>query len=135
MAKDAAAASAKWKANASQAAQTYMDGVDRVSTDPGALAARNQAAYIAGVQANVGIWAKNVQTGLQNWKDATKTKGGQRYVGGIEAGADKQAAFMAKFMPKVNSIAASLPQRGSDAANEARMLQQVRETRKLRGTF
>lgn len=135
MAKSAADASARWKQNAGQAQQAYLDGVARVSTDPGAAAARNRQAYLAGVQANVDTWAKNVQTGLANWQAMTSTKGGQRYAGGIEAGAPKQEAFMAKFLPRAQSIAAALPQRGTDAANEARMLQNVRELRKLRGTF
>lgn len=135
MPKSAAAASAKWKQNAGNATQSYTDGVAAVTTDPGALAARNKQGYLQGVQQNVDIWAKNVQTGLQNWQSQTTTKGGQRYAGGIEAGAAKQEAFMAKFLPKAQAIAASLPQRGTDAANDQRMLKNVQALRQLRGTF
>ena len=134
MATNPQAASDKWRRNAGAAQQSYSDGVDTVSTDPGALAARNRQAYLAGVQANVDQWAKNVQTGLENWRAKTKAKAA-RYADGINQGAEAQAAFMAKFLPRVQQIAAALPQRGTDAQNEARMLQQVRETRKLRGSF
>jgi hypothetical protein len=135
MPKTAAAASARWKQNAGQATQNFIDGVQSVKVDPGQAAAANQQAYLQGVQQNVGLWAKNVQTGLGNWQARTVTLGGQRYAGGIEAGAARQEQFMAKFLPRAQAIAAALPQRGTDAANEARMLQNVRELRKLKGTF
>lgn len=135
MPKDAAAALARYGTNAGNATQAYKDGVARVKSDPGDAAALQKNAYVQGVQNNADYWAKKVRTGLPNWQAAAQGKGGDRYAGGIQAGLPKMGAFLDKFMPKVQSIAAGLPPRGTDAQNEQRMLQQVRETRKLRGTF
>lgn len=134
MAKDAASASQRWQQNSQGAQPAYEAGVQSVTTDPGQQAAAQRAAYLQGVQANVDVWAKNVQTGLGNWQARTVAKS-NRYSDGIAKGAEAQATFMAKFLPRAQQIAKALPPRGSDAQNEARMLQQVRETRKLRGTF
>jgi hypothetical protein len=134
MAKSADAALKKWSANSQGATQNYVDGVNAVTTDPGELAARQKQAYVAGVNNNADYWAKRVKTGVENWRSATVNKGGQRYGQGIAAGEQKMGQFLQNFIPKVNAIAANLPPRGTDQQNEARMLQQVRETRKLRGT-
>lgn len=136
MAKDAAASSARWLQNSQQGVQAYKDGVGRVSTPPGQAAARQKGAYVAGVTAQADFWAKRVQSvGLAEWQAAAQGKGGDRFAGGIAAGAAKQAAFMSSFLPKVQQIAAALPARGTLEANIARMTQQVRETAKLRGQF
>ena len=135
MAKDAATALARWTTNAGNATQAYKDGVARVSQDPGMLAAAQKNAYVQGVTSNADFWAKRVQTGLPNWQAAASGKGGDRYSGGIQAGQQKMGAFLDKFVPRAQAIAKALPPRGTDAQNEQRMLQQVRETRKLRGTF
>lgn len=135
MAKSASDALARYQQNAGNATQAYKDGIARVSKDPGQAAAAQKNAYVQGVQANADLWSRKVQTGLANWQAAAQGKGGDRYSGGIQAGLPKMGAFLDKFVPKAQAIAAALPARGTDAQNEARMLQQVRETRKLRGTF
>jgi len=134
MPKDASAVVTKWQANASAATQAYKDGVSRVSVPPGQAAARQKNAYVQGVQANADIWAKNVNIPLGEWQAAAAGKGGDRYAGGITAGAPKMAQFMQGFLPKVQAIANSLPPRGTLEQNLARMVQQARETAKLRGT-
>jgi len=133
MAKDATTASQKWLTNSQNAVGAYKTGVQAVNVAPGTAAARQKQAYVQGVQANADIWAKNVQVPLAEWQAAAAGKGGDRYAGGIAAGAQKQAQFMQNFMPKVQSIANSLPPRGTLEQNIARMTQQVRETAKLRG--
>lgn len=135
MAKDAASVAAKWQQNASNAVQAYKDGVGSVTVAPGTAAARQKGAYVQGVQANADIWAKNVSSvSLSEWQQAAQGKGGDRFAGGVAAGAPKMAQFMQNFLPKVQSIANSLPARGTLEQNIARMTQQVRETAKLRGT-
>jgi hypothetical protein len=135
MAKSAADAAQRYLTNAQNAVQAYKDGVGRVQQDPGVAAARQKAAYVNGVTQNADYWAKRVQTGLPNWQQAAQSKGGDRYAGGIQAGAPKMAAFLEKFVPRAQSIAASLPPRGTLEQNLQRMVQQARETAKLRGTF
>lgn len=135
MAKDAQSVAAKWQTNASNSVQSYKDGVASVSVAPGVAAARQKNAYVQGVQSNADIWAKNTSAvSLQEWQAAASGKGGDRYAGGVAAGAPKMAQFMSNFLPKVQSIAAALPPRGTLEQNIARMTQQVRETSKLRGT-
>lgn len=134
MAKDAASVAAKWQQNASNATQAYKDGVQSVNVAPGTAAARQKTAYIQGVQANADMWAKNVSAvSLAEWQQAAAGKGGDRFAGGIAAGAPKMQQFMSNFLPKVQAISNSLPPRGTLEQNIARMTQQVRETAKLRG--
>lgn len=134
MAKDATTAIARWKSNATNATQAYKDGVNSVTVAPGTAAAKQKGAYVAGVQANADVWARNVQVPLSEWQTAASGKGGDRYAGGIAAGEAKMASFMQNFLPKVQTIANNLPPRGTLEQNIARMTQQVRETAKLRGT-
>src|SRR6266516_4037044 len=94
MAKDAASVAAKWQQNASAATQAYKDGIQSVTVPPGQAAARQKGAYVQGVQANADIWAKNVNIPLGEWQQAAAGKGGDRYAGGIAAGAPKMAQFM-----------------------------------------
>lgn len=133
MAKDPGAVAAKWQQNASAATQSYKDGINSVTVAPGQAAARQKNAYVQGVQANADIWASRVaKVSTEEWKAAATGKGADRYAGGVAAGAPKMAAFMADFLPKVQSIANALPPRGTLEQNIARMVQQARETAKLR---
>lgn len=135
MAKDATSVTAKWQQNASNATQAYKDGIGSVTVPPGQKAAQQKNAYVQGVQSNADVWAKNVaRVGLAEWQQAAQGKGGDRFAGGITAGAPKMAQFMQNFLPKVQAISNSLPARGTLEQNIARMTQQVRETAKLRGT-
>jgi hypothetical protein len=134
MAKDATSVTAKWQQNASNATQAYKDGIASVNVAPGTAAARQKNAYVQGVQSNADTWAKNVSSvSLPEWQAAASGKGGDRFAGGIAAGAPKMAQFMQNFLPKVQAISNSLPPRGTLEQNIARMTQQVRETAKLRG--
>lgn len=130
MAKTADQAAAKWKANASAATTAYTDGINAVTSAPGQKAAAQKNVYVQNVQASADKWARNVNVPLADWQSAATTKGATNYPVGINAGAAKQAAFMADFLPKVQAIAKSLPPRGTIEQNIARMTQQVRETSK-----
>jgi len=133
VAKDPSAVAAKWQQNASAATQSYKDGINSVTVAPGQAAARQKNAYVQGVQANADLWASRVaKVSTEEWKAAATGKGADRYAGGVAAGAPKMAAFMADFLPKVQSIANALPPRGTLEQNIARMVQQARETAKLR---
>jgi len=133
VAKDPSAVAAKWQQNASAATQSYKDGINSVTVAPGQAAARQKNAYVQGVQTNADLWASRVaKVSTEEWKAAATGKGADRYAGGVAAGAPKMAAFMADFLPKVQSIANALPPRGTLEQNIARMVQQARETAKLR---
>ncbi|MGH7239410.1 MAG: hypothetical protein ACREHG_05000 [Candidatus Saccharimonadales bacterium] len=130
MAKTPEQAAAKWKANASAATSAYTDGINSVTSAPGQKAAAQKSVYVQNVQASADKWARNVNVPLSEWQSAATTKGATNYPVGISAGADKQAAFMNDFLPKVQAISKSLPPRGTIEQNIARMTQQVRETAK-----
>lgn len=130
MAKTPEQAAAKWKANASAATSAYTDGINSVTSAPGQKAAAQKTVYVQNVQASADKWARNVNVPLSEWQSAATTKGATNYPVGIAAGADKQAAFMSDFLPKVQAISKSLPPRGTIEQNIARMTQQVRETAK-----
>lgn len=129
MAKSVAEATAKWQQNASAAVNAYKTGVQNVQQAPGAKAAAQADVWAQNVAAAKAKFQRNVgAVSLQTWQERASTKGATNYPTGIQAGASKQAAFMADFLPKVQQIAASLPPRGTLEQNIARMTQQVRQT-------
>lgn len=130
MAKTPEQAAQKWQQNASQATQAYAAGINSVTAAPGQKAAAQKSVYVQNVQASADKWARNVNVPLADWQQAATTKGVTNYPVGIQAGASKQAAFMADFLPKAQAIAKALPPRGTLEQNIARMTQQVRETSK-----
>lgn len=121
MAKDPAAVAAKWVRGMQGAGQAITDGVNAVTTAPGASAARQVNAYTAGVQQNAQKWATRVASvSLQEWRDAMINKGANRVGTGASAAEGKMANAMAQLLPAIDSIKASLPPRGDLQQNIAR---------------
>lgn len=129
MAKSVAEATAKWQQNASAAVNAYKTGIQGVQQAPGAKAAAQADVWATNVAAAKSKFQRNVgAVSLASWQEDATNKGATNYPVGIAAGAAKQAAFMADFLPKVQQIAANLPPRGTLEQNIARMTAQVRQT-------
>lgn len=96
----------KWQRRTSAAGQDYIAGVQRVTTHPGQLAARNVQGYINGVNAAVqnGKWQTNVAAGtLQDWQDAAVNKGAPRLAQGVQAAGPKMAAALGRVFPMIDA--------------------------------
>src|SRR5712692_2435363 len=119
MDKDAASATAAWEAGLSGARQKYIDGVNSVTTAPGAAAAAQVAVWAANTQASQQKFARNVSAvSLGTWQQAAANKGADRLASGAAAGAAKMGAFLQKFIPFIMQARASLPKRGTYEQNK-----------------
>ena len=127
---------AKWAQNLSGATQTIQTGVQAVTTSPGQAAARQQQAYLSGVQSQVGVWAKNVAAvPLSVWQQDMITKGLPRVATGAQAAQPKMTQVMTKLLPAINSIRAQLPARGTLAQNLQRANAFAQALAQQRGNF
>lgn len=112
-----------WLTGLQGATQKISDGVDRVTTAPGAAAAAQVEVWAANVVASKAKFAANVRrVSLSDWQAATKAA-----VGNVAAGAQrKQGKFLAAIGPVLAHIAAgqgklaNMP-RGTYAQNVQRM--------------
>ena len=112
---------AAWAAGLSGAREKITDGINAVTVAPGVKAAAQKGAYIANVQANADKWAK--RTGavtVEEWRQATLTKGLDRIAGGAQAAQPRFANFVTQLLPHIENVKRSLPARGSLDQNIAR---------------
>lgn len=127
MAATAEQAAARWAAGLANAGQKIVDGVNAVTVAPGALAARQKAAYTANVAQAADKWARNVAAvPLSDWQAAMKDKGAPRIASGAAAAQPKFAQFMNKLLPFIASQRSSLPPRGTFDQNLARSAAWIR---------
>ena len=108
--KDAAAATAKYTAGASQGQAAYAAGVAATTIDPTAAAvaaqAKLQANFLAALQS--GRWARNLQAvGIAGWKAAVAAKAAN-YGVGIAAGATKYQQAYQNMLPQMQSLQAQI---------------------------
>jgi len=131
----AAEAAQKWATNLPAAQQRYVDGVNAVSTAPGALAARAAPTWAANTAAAQSKFARNsAAVSLQSWQQATATKGAQRLSSGAQAAQSKVEATFSKLFPAIQSAVSSLPPRGDIEANIARSAAFARAMNKYKTT-
>lgn len=124
---DPQAAAQAWATGLANAGTKITAGINAVQVAPGQAAARQKAAYTAGVAANADKWASRVgAVSLQDWKDAAINKGVQRIATGATAAQPKMAAAMAKLLPQIASAVAALPARGGIDQNLQRSNQFAR---------
>lgn len=129
-------AAANWATGFAGAATKYTAGVNAVTTAPGQLAAQQQAAYLAGVQNNVKIWASKVAAvDLATWKAAAAGTGAQRLATGATKGQPKMASFMQTFIPQLTSVVGSLPARGTFDQNMQRFTTYATQLHQMKGQF
>lgn len=120
---DAATVAQHWADRMNASGQRITDGVNNTRVAPGQLAARNQAAYLAGVQARAQVWAQRVSAvSLQAWQGAMIQKGVNRIGTGATQAVDKMTAFLNRLLPYVDQGRGSLPQRGTYDQNKQRMI-------------
>ena len=100
----AAQAQAKWLSRLSGATQEIRDGVNRVTTAPGQLAAAKKQKWLSAVTQSADKWAHNVSlVTLEQWKNSMLNYGVDRVASGAQAKQDKVGAFMTQFLPFLNN--------------------------------
>lgn len=96
---DPNAATAKWLRNIGTAQQSITDGVNAVTTAPGAKAAAQVNVWLARIQQSAQKWATNVgAVTLQSWQ-ASMIAGIPKIAAGAQAKQGKYLAFATKFYP------------------------------------
>lgn len=117
---------ANWAERMGASTTRIKAGVEAVKTAPGAAAAAAKGAYLAGVQANVTKFARNVAAVTkEQWQSDFITKGLPRIATGAQAAQPKMANFMTQFIPFLQRTVPTLPPRGTFQQNVARMNQMV----------
>lgn len=118
----------KWKSRTSGATQQVIEGVQRVQTAPGQLAAQQKQVWLSRVQEKADKWENNVKrVSLAEWQQAT-VNGAQRIAAGVNAKAHKMQGFLEEFIPHVERVQArvqAMP-RGSLEQNLNRMMENAR---------
>ena len=112
--KTAQQAAQNWVNSAGRAQTAFVEGVTSTQKDQAALAVAGEARLVQGFNEAVssGRWRQGVlRLGTQYWKSQTEKKA-TNYGTGFSAGAQAQAAAMAKIMPALATGVANLPPRG-----------------------
>lgn len=95
-----------WATNMGAATQRITNGVNAVTQSPTAAAANAVDRMVAGIQraaASGKIQAGLNRVTLQEWKDAMINKGVPRIAGGAQAAKPRMQAFLAGFLPHLQS--------------------------------
>lgn len=97
--------------NASNASEDYRSGVNSVTTSPTAAAAKAldkaKTNYIEAI--NSGRMAKKLnEVSLEQWKELTAGKGGDRYASGVTAAKEKIRKFAEKLIPYVYNVSETI---------------------------
>src|SRR5215469_14276375 len=105
---------ARWVSGLQGATTKIQEGIAGVTVAPGQLAARQKAAYVAGVNASQDRWARNVQNvTLQDWQRLASDKGVPRISAGASAAQNRMQQVGVKLLPAIQSAVSSLPPRGN----------------------
>ena len=126
----------KWQRRASNAVSDWKTGIENVSEAPTekAAAAKNKMRNNLLNAIDSGKWESGLKrVSLDDWKDATTSKGQTRYSEGVSNAQGKMEAFMDEWLPyqeKIQKKLASMPNETlEDSIN--RMTTQVREAAKF----
>lgn len=109
--KSAQQSAQKFVERASAASQDFVSGAEQTSKDQSALAIAAAPIYAQAVQAAItrGAFAKGLQkSGKQGWLNGVRTKGAERFAGGVSASSAKYANNSARF-DGARGAATSLP--------------------------
>jgi len=121
----------KWSRNLGQATESIRSGVQQVTVAPTQLAARQQDAYLQGIQNAVasGKWQAGLnRVTLQDWQANMVNIGIPRIQQGAVAAKPKMEAFMSQLLPYVQNQQRQLQSipRGNLEQNLQRMTTFVR---------
>lgn len=138
MAKNAQDVANKWAQRLGAATDSIRQGVQGVTVNPAQKAAARADAYAAGVAQAVadGRYQRGLQkVSLASWQEAMITKGIPRVAAGANAGKQKMADFMQKWLPHqaaLQSKLAAMP-RGDLQTNIQRMIMAVEHNASFQG--
>lgn len=126
----------KWQSGMQQAGTNYKLGVQSFQGNPGQLAADQQDAYLAGVNASAGLWADRLRnTPPEFWKQRCADVGASRLQEAGTKSAGRMGAFLQKFLPFVQNAKSQLPKRGPRGSNNARSAMMADILHAARGQF
>lgn len=122
---------AKWATRLSGATQDVANGVARVQTSPGQLAAQSADLWAQRVADSKPKWQRRVgSVTLQEWQQAMTQKGIPRIAQGAQAAQPKMQAFMAEFLPFVERVQSQVHAMPKNSL-EARIQRAVTNMREL----
>lgn len=111
-------AAARWAQQFGASGARWAAGVQSVTVAPGQLAARAKSLWLQNVTAAADRFATNsAKVSLQDWQNATVTKGQPRLASGAQAAQPKVEAAFAKLFPAIQSAVNALPPRGDIEQN------------------
>lgn len=103
------AATAKWVANLSGAADRMKAGAMNVQVSPGVKAAQSADKWLARVTASKGKYIAGVQRfSLQDWQNAYTNVGIPRVAQGAQAKQGKMQDFLTEFLPYLSAGASQI---------------------------
>ena len=124
-----------WEQSSGRAAQAYTDGINNYSGDWAGATVRQQSVMQQNWNAALPTWASRVQNvGTNGWKSRTQAKV-SNYSTGFTAGAQRQAAAIAKILAAEANIVSSLPPRGTYEQNKNRATAVMDGLHALKGTL
>mgnify|MGYP001605916343 CR=1 FL=1 len=134
--KTASQSAQKFVERASAASGDYVSGAEQTTKDQSALAVAAAPIYAQAVQASItkGSYAKGLQrSGKGGWLAGIRSKGGERFAGGVSASMQKYATNSAPF-DSARGAASSMPRglKGSET-NLARVKAVVSALRAAKG--
>lgn len=125
----------KWAQNLGNAGEAIKQGVNAMTVNPAEKAAAQADVAVRNYgRAKDKMVAGLQRTTLESIKSAMIKKGIPRITEGAAQAQPKMMAVMQQLLPAVEAARAALPPRGSDAENDARMLQFAAAMRKFRRT-
>lgn len=125
-----------WVTGMQGAGGKYTAGVNAVKVAPGQIAAARADLWAQQVANAKSKFASNVaKVSLSQWQEAAANKGAARLGSGASAAQPKFAAFMTNFIPKLSTIVAGLPQRGTYEQNKQRFLAYADALHAQQGSF
>lgn len=104
---DAQKAAERWAQGMSGASTKYKEGVAGFQGNPMALAAANKQGWLNGIQEafNSGKWERGLlRQPAQYWRDQAMNVGAARLGTGAQAAKPKVQAFLASFLPFLQSV-------------------------------
>jgi hypothetical protein len=101
----------KWGRNLKGAGTDIRNGVERVTVAPGQQAAQQADKMLAGIQRAIadGVWQRAVASvSLEDWKNATITKGIGRIAAGVDGAEQKQLQMAERLLAAVDTVKAQV---------------------------